>query len=126
MRRNGLHRREQKRCATVIHTCGEPLRLVDGKQIRAHRLHGPVGNPSSVDKSNEMISNRERLKFAIIFVVNRSDCNLFKANWQGDPVYAKYLNNASDKGIKLYALKINWQNFSCYFDRSLEVDLNKW
>ena len=73
-----------------------------------------------------MISNRERLKFAIIFVVNRSDCNLFKANWQGDPVYAKYLNNAADKGIELYALKINWKNFSCYFDRSLEVDLNKW
>ncbi len=85
-----------------------------------------VVSERSIRQLDTMIRDKGRFKFAIIFVVNRSDCNLFKANWQGDPVYAKYLNNAADKGIEVYALKINWQNFSCYFDRPLEVDLNKW
>ena len=100
-----------------IYPFGDRKQNYKGKKVVSER---------SIRQLDFMISNRERLKFAIIFVVNRSDCNLFKANWQGDPVYAKYLNNAADKGIELYALKINWKNFSCYFDRSLEVDLNKW
>ena len=100
-----------------IYPFGDRKQYYKGKKVVSER---------SIRQLDFMISNRERLKFAIIFVVNRSDCNLFKANWQGDPVYAKYLNNAADKGIELYALKINWQNFSCYFDKPLEVDLNKW
>ena len=73
-----------------------------------------------------MIKNKNKFQFAIIFIINRGDCGIFKPCWKADPFYAKTLMSSNQSGIAIYAIKIRWKPNGCYFDRELEIDFEKW
>ena len=62
----------------------------------------------------------------MLFIVNRDDCDVFKPNWQRDPIYSEYLNKAFDIGIDIIAVKLSWINNKCYFNNKIKIDLKKW
>ncbi len=74
----------------------------------------------------KIIKNNNDIIFTILFIVNRSDCNTFKPNWISDPVYCNYLLKAKEAGVNLQAVKIHWDDKSCYYHSQLKIELDKW
>ena len=79
-----------------------------------------------LDTMTKIIKKNKDVEFSIVFIVNRSDCNLFRPNWVSDPIYCKYLIKAKNAGVKLIALKIHWDRTSCYFESEIDIELKKW
>ena len=85
-----------------------------------------VVSERSVRQLDYMIKNRRAFKFAIIFIVNRNDCDVFKPFWKADYIYAKYLRSAQKLGIEIFAVRIAWTSEGCYFDGELKIDMREW
>ena len=100
-----------------IYPNGERSQKYKGKSVVSER---------SVRQIDDMIKDKEKYKFAIVFLVNRGDCVAFKPNWQRDPIYSKKLVKAVNNGIDVYALGVNWTNSKCTFNDELDVDLKRW
>ena len=100
-----------------IYPNGERSQKYKGKSVVSER---------SVRQIDNMIKDKEKYKFAIVFLVNRGDCVAFKPNWQRDPIYSKKLVKAVNNGIDVYALGVNWTNTTCIFNDELDVDLKRW
>ena len=100
-----------------IYPNGERSQKYKGKSVVSER---------SVRQIDNMIKDKEKYKFAIVFLVNRGDCTAFKPNWQRDPIYSKKLVKAVNNGIDVYALGVNWTNSTCIFNDELDVDLKRW
>ena len=79
-----------------------------------------------IDEMIKIIEDYNDIVFTILFVVNRSDCNAFKPNWASDPVYCNYLLKAKEAGVNLQAVKIHWDDMSCYYHSQLKIELDKW
>ena len=79
-----------------------------------------------IDEMIKLLKSNNNLEFTIFFVVNRSDCKSFKPNWVSDPIYCKYLVKAKKAGINLLAVKMHWDETSCYYKSELKVELKKW
>lgn len=79
-----------------------------------------------IDEMIKIIKNDNDIIFTILFIVNRSDCNTFKPNWVSDPVYCNYLLKAKKAGVNLQAVKMHWDDRSCYYHSQLKIKLNKW
>ena len=79
-----------------------------------------------IDEMIKIIKNDNDIIFTILFIVNRSDCNTFKPNWVSDPVYCNYLLKAKKAGVNLQAIKIHWDDKSCYYHSQLKIELDKW
>jgi len=79
-----------------------------------------------IDEMIKIIKNDNDIIFTILFIVNRSDCNTFKPNWISDPVYCNYLLKAKEAGVNLQAVKIHWNDKSCYYHSQLKIKLDKW
>ena len=79
-----------------------------------------------IDEMIKIIQDYNDIVFTILFVVNRSDCNAFKPNWASDPVYCNYLLKAKEAGVNLQAVKIHWDDMSCYYHSQLKIELDKW
>ena len=75
----------------------------NGERSQKYRGESVVSE-RSVRQIDNMIKNKEKYQFAIIFLVNRGDCTVFKPNWQRDPIYSKKLVKAVKNGIDVYAL----------------------
>ena len=86
----------------------------------------PVVSQRSVRQIDTMIKERGKYHFAIVFLVNRGDCTVFKPNWQRDTIYSKKLVKAVKSGIDVYALGVSWTDNSCNFNGELVVDLKPW
>ena len=97
----------------------------NGERSQKYRGESVVSE-RSVRQIDNMIKNKEKYQFAIIFLVNRGDCTVFKPNWQRDPIYSKKLIKAVKNGIDVYALGINWTNKDCNFNGELDIDLKPW
>ena len=96
---------------------GEKSQKYKGKSVVSER---------SVRQIDDMIKDKEKYKFAIVFLVNRGDCVAFKPNWQRDPIYSNKLVKAVNNGIDVYALGVSWTNTTCIFNDELDVDLKRW
>ena len=81
---------------------------------------------SQIDEMIKIIKNDNDIIFTILFIVNRSDCNAFRPNWASDPVYCNYLLIAKDAGVNLQAVKMHWDDKSCYYHSQLKIELDKW
>ena len=81
---------------------------------------------SQIDEMIKIIKNDNDIIFTILFIVNRSDCNAFRPNWASDPVYCNYLLMAKDAGVNLQAVKMHWDDKSCYYHSQLKIELDKW
>ena len=79
-----------------------------------------------IDEMIKIIKSNNDIIFTILFIVNRSDCNTFKPNWVSDPVYCNYLLKAKEAGVNLQAVKMHWDDRSCYYHSQLKIELNKW
>tara|TARA_A100001011_G_scaffold94934_1_gene99767 strand:- start:3933 stop:4763 length:831 start_codon:yes stop_codon:yes gene_type:complete len=79
-----------------------------------------------IDEMIKIIKNDNDIIFTILFIVNRSDCNAFRPNWASDPVYCNYLLMAKDAGVNLQAVKMHWDDKSCYYHSQLKIELDKW
>ena len=79
-----------------------------------------------IDEMIKIIKNDNDIIFTILFIVNRSDCNTFKPNWVSDPVYCNYLLKAKKAGVNILAVKIHWDDKSCYYHSQLKIELDKW
>ena len=100
-----------------IYPNGERNQKYKGKSVVSER---------SVRQIDEMINSKQKYHFAIVFLVNRGDCSIFKPNWQRDSVYSKKLVKAVKRGIDVYALGIDWNDKACNFNGELEIDLKPW
>ena len=100
-----------------IYPNGERNQKYKGKSVVSER---------SVRQIDEMINSKQKYHFAIVFLVNRGDCSIFKPNWQRDSVYSKKLVKAVKSGIDVYALGIDWNDKACNFNGELEIDLKPW
>jgi len=79
-----------------------------------------------IDEMIKIIKNDNDIIFTILFIVSRSDCNTFKPNWASDPVYCNHLLKAQKAGVNLQAVKMHWDDRSCYYHSQLKIELNKW
>ena len=79
-----------------------------------------------IDEMIKIMKNDNDIIFTILFIVNRSDCNTFKPNWVSDPVYCNYLLKAKEAGVNLQAVKMHWDDTSCYYHSQLNIELDKW
>ena len=79
-----------------------------------------------IDEMIKIIKSNNDIIFTILFIVNRSDCNTFKPNWVSDPVYCNYLLKAKKAGVNLQAVKMHWDDRSCYYHSQLKIKLNNW
>ena len=73
-----------------------------------------------------MKKHKDKYNFSLLFLVNRGECEIFKPCWKADPVYAKALVSAQQSGISLFAVKIKWTLYGCYFEKEIKIDLEKW
>ena len=100
-----------------IYPNGERSQKYKGKSVVSER---------SVRQIDNMIKDKEKYQFVIVFLVNRGDCTAFKPNWQRDPIYSKKLVKAVNNGIDVHALGVNWTSTTCNFNGELDVDLKRW
>ena len=101
-----------------IYPNGSINQLWQGKKVVSER---------SIRQLEKMINLTKRgFRFIVLFIVNRDDCDVFKPNWQRDPIYSEYLNKAFDIGIDIIAVKLSWINNKCYFNNKIKIDLKKW
>ena len=50
----------------------------------------------------------DELRAAVMFVVIREDAVSFRPNHEACPSFARYLKEASDAGVQIFAQKIRW------------------
>ena len=101
-----------------IYPNGSINQLWQGKKVVSER---------SIRQLEKMINLTKRgFRFIVLFIVNRDDCDVFKPNWQRDPIYSEYLSKAFDIGIDIIAVKLSWINNKCYFNNKIKIDLKKW
>ena len=100
-----------------IYPNGEKTQKYNGESVVSKR---------SIRQLDQMIKNKHKYHFILVFLVNRDDCSLFKPNWQRDPIYSKKLVEAVNNNIDAHALKVGWESSSCHFMGELDIDLNIW
>jgi DNA-binding sugar fermentation-stimulating protein len=69
-------------------------------------------------------SNGNLIKCAILFVINRSDCNSFRPCHEADMLFAQVLLRASRRGLNLIAKEIVWENGVAFMGRSLPIEFD--
>eukprot|EP00198_Chlamydomonas_reinhardtii_P009866 XP_001699203.1 hypothetical protein CHLREDRAFT_206136 [Chlamydomonas reinhardtii] len=62
-----------------------------------------------------------RLRCAVLFLVNRSDCAAFRPCHEADPLFAQVLKAAEEAGVKLVAYDVVWRGGAAYAGRHLPV-----
>ena len=50
----------------------------------------------------------KKLKASVLFIVNREDALVFRANDEACPSFARYLKEASEAGVTVLARRIIW------------------
>jgi len=51
---------------------------------------------------------KEGFRVSLVFIVQRSDADIFSPNYRKDKIYAEKLKEAFDKGVEIYAYKFKW------------------
>ncbi|KAG2435933.1 hypothetical protein HXX76_007128 [Chlamydomonas incerta] len=62
-----------------------------------------------------------RLRCAVLFLVNRSDCAAFRPCHEADPLFAQVLKAAEEAGVKLVAYDVVWRGGAAFAGRHLPV-----
>jgi len=60
---------------------------------------------------------------AVIFLVFRSDAEVFSPNWETDPEFSKALREAKEKGVEIHALKLSYNTKEISFIEPLPINL---
>jgi len=92
----------------------------------------PVGNKKNgtvSERANKHVNELAELSkngtsCAIVFMVLRDDVHGFAPNTQKDPLFAKYLINAKNMGVNVYAYKCCVTNEGIFFKQKLAVILD--
>jgi sugar fermentation stimulation protein A len=64
-------------------------------------------------------------RVSLVFIVQRSDAEIFSPNYSKDKIYSEKLKEAFDKGVEIYAYKFSWRiknNIAtCKFMQKIDV-----
>ena len=73
---------------------------------------------------NELCSlSKQGFQTGIIFVVQRSDADIFQPMWDRDPKFAMALNNAYKAGVKVWCITLNISKTEISFKHEIPVNL---
>jgi sugar fermentation stimulation protein A len=68
-------------------------------------------------------ARKKGLRTAVVFMIMRSDANLFQPNTEGDPLFSHGLKRAREMGVEVYALSCHVTTRGVRMDRPIEVVL---
>eukprot|EP00892_Ulva_mutabilis_P000636 jgi/Ulvmu1/10573/UM065_0027.1 len=75
-----------------------------------------------VHNFTQMVANKEQnVKCAFLFVVNRSDCDMFRPCHEACELFAQTLLHAQEAGVLVIAQEIKWEQGCAYVGRQLPV-----
>ena len=67
----------------------------------------------------------EGFRVSLVFIIQRSDAQIFSPNYTKDKIYSEKLKEAFDKGVEIYAYKFKWSIkktiATCKFMEKIEV-----
>jgi hypothetical protein len=61
------------------------------------------------------------MKCAVLFIVNRGDCSLFRPCHEACPLFAQVLKYAFEQGVMVLACDVAWKGSKCFFGKKLPV-----
>ena len=67
---------------------------------------------------------RQGHRAILIFVINRSDADIFEPAWEIDEKYSKALSDAVDQGLEVLAYQVKIDPPSAVLDRQIDVKLS--
>lgn len=107
-----------ERAAIFPHGSHKPgIGVVSDRAIKhIHELTNLHGN---IDEDGRTIQS------AILFVVNRADCQYFRPAHECDMMFAQVLQRAHVRGVKLIAQEIVWEEEIAYLGRSLPIRFDR-
>ena len=70
-------------------------------------------------------SQGRNIKSAILFIINRSDCEAFRPCHEADMMFAQMLLRAQNKGVNIIAKEVIWTNGIGLAGRSLPISFDK-
>jgi DNA-binding sugar fermentation-stimulating protein len=100
-----------KRCAIFPHGAQKPkTKVVSERAIKhIHELSTLISTIKEDSISTKAGKITKKTKMAILFVVNRDDCNQFRPCHEADPLFARVLYEAKHSyGVEIYAVKLFW------------------
>ena len=100
----------------------------DGEVVVSARAIKHVDNLRSLATGDRTEEGGERLDAAVLFIVVRDDCVIFKPNAEACPSFAQHLLDASKSGVDVLAARVRWGEGEsdlgkCYFDGLIPVEL---
>ncbi len=104
---------------TGIFPWGRVGQEFEGKKVVSERAIKHLRNLSN------LVSNDPQIKAAIVmFVINRSDCEMMRACHEACPTFASELRAASDNGCTVLGFRVHWTtDGKAYFDGIVPVTL---
>ncbi|KAI9008678.1 hypothetical protein DFJ74DRAFT_688259 [Hyaloraphidium curvatum] len=66
----------------------------------------------------------KEVRCAVLFVVNRSDCEAFRPCHEADMLFAQCLLRAKNKGVTLIAVAVRWEGGKAFMDKVLPVEFD--
>ena len=107
---------EYRRCG--LFPIGMRSQEIDGQKVVSERAIKHVRNLANiVDKSNSGSTT-----CALLFVLNRSDCDMIRTCEEACAVFAKEVSLAKAKGVQTIGFRVKWKSSGhAYFDGSIPV-----
>ena len=101
----------------------------DGEKIvpASARAIKHIDELTAVQTGEKLCQDGERLKAAILFIIGRCDAQSLRSNKEACPSFAKHLQKANERGVKVLAYRVAWgtgdEEGVAFFDGALKVDL---
>ena len=90
----------------------------DNKTVVSERACKHLKNLESLQLEKDTTS-------VVLFIINREDCESFRACHERCPVFAEILDDVVKAGVKPLAVRVRWtDDGECYFDGMVPVKLN--
>jgi len=109
---------EKLRSALFPHGKRKPKSKVVSERAIKH-----VQELTQIHKS--MSKDERKLRSAILFLVNRSDCERFRPCHESDPLFSKVLQEAHEAGVLLLAHDVQWQAGKAFLGKSLPIEFHE-
>ena len=102
-----------RRAAIFPHGSTNAVGVVSDRAIK--HIHELTSLHGTFDESGRKIQS------AILFIINRGDVEYFRPCHEADMLFAQILHRAKNKGVKLIAKKLHWNEEVAYLGETLPI-----